>query len=110
MSINRPEVLFRNMSLSPTKETIQERIERMDVKFHYLCDQLRILNVQIENKQRRYEHSNRMGRRGVRYSLRLQLSVAEGVRNMFYQHALYMADTLDDLRTQSGYVIIGRGW
>ena len=92
------------MTIAPT---LEERIDSVYGLFHRVCDQLRILNRRICEIQRRYDVAERNQRKSVRYSIRIQLCVMEGVRNMHYEYALKLADSLDMLRTRAGFIVIG---
>ncbi len=80
----------------------QEIVQVMDAKFKKACQQLRLLNSWIERLQTRYDGAASANKRSHRYSLRIKLCVIEGVRNMFYEYALRMADKLDEMRQQMG--------
>ena len=84
------------------EQDTQEIIQNMDAKFKKACQQLRLLNSWIERLQTRYDRAASANKRSHRYSLRIKLCVIEGVRNMFYEYALRMADQLDDMRQQMG--------
>lgn len=89
--------------------TIEAQIHSVDSKFKDICNQLRVMNRKIEGTQKRLAAAHRHQKRSFRYSLRIQLCVMEGVRNMFHEHALMLADVLDELRSQAGFIVIGRG-
>ena len=92
-------------------KSIQETLSKMkvlDAKFCKACQQIRILNHRIKDKQVRYNRAYKVNQRSWRYSLRLQLATMEGVRNMFYEYAYQRADELEalqDILEEAGYLV-----
>ena len=87
--------------------SVDERIESVSDRFQLVCSQLRILNRHIGEIQHRYKVADQKHQKSFRYSIRIRLCVLEGVRNMHYEYALKLADTLDQLRTRAGFHIVG---
>ena len=87
--------------------SLDERIESVSSRFQLVCSQLRILNRHITEIQHRYKAADQKHQKSFRYSIRIRLCVIEGVRNMYYEYALKLADTLDQLRTRAGFHIVG---
>ena len=87
--------------------SVDERIESVSDRFQLVCSQLRILNRHIGEIQHRYKVADQKHQKSFRYSIRIRLCVIEGVRNMHYEYALKLADTLDQLRTRAGFLIVG---
>ena len=81
-------------------DQLTTQIRMLDMKFRRACDQILLLNNQIDDLQTRYNRAMKANRRSFRYSLRLQLATLEGVRNMFYEYASRRADELEGLQTQ----------
>ena len=102
--MNAGDVLSTPMYLGG--QELQAQIRETDAKFKYLCDQLRMMNRTIKSIQVRYDRANNSGRRSFRYSLRIRLCVLEGIRNMYYDCALKVADQLDELRRRNGIRIV----
>ena len=96
-----------NMASNFLLPTMEEQINDLDVKFKLACNQLRLLNSRISIVQKRYDRANSQQKRSFRYSIRIQLCVLEGTRNMYYEYASKLADTLDLLRSRMGYIIVG---
>ena len=89
------------------RPSLDERIESVSDRFQLVCSQLRILNRHIDGIQHRFITADRKQQKSFRYSIRIRLSVLEGIRNMHYEYALKLADTLDQLRTRAGFLIVG---
>ena len=62
------------------------------------CKQVILLNDYIRGLTKRYLRARAECIRGFRYSLRVRLAVAEGVRNVFYVYARDMAEIIAELR------------
>ena len=75
-------------------------MQDLDKKFRKACQQIVLLNNQIEALQVRYDRAYKANQRTFRYSLRLRLATLEGVRNMFYEYAYRRADELEALQDQ----------
>ncbi|KAI0240625.1 hypothetical protein LSAT2_008627 [Lamellibrachia satsuma] len=86
--------------MSSSTEDLTCQIRQLDRKFRRACDQILLLNNQIEDLQTRYDRAMKANRRSFRYSLRLRLATLEGVRNMFYEYASRCADELEELQNQ----------
>lgn len=77
---------------------ISGKIRELNSMFHKACNQIILLNNQIDALQSRYDGAVKANKRAFRYSLRLRLAVLEGVRNMFYEYASRKADELEELQ------------
>ena len=88
-----------------SKKELTEKVQIIDRKFQHVCHQLHLINDCIVRTQCRYDRSEKNGNKSLRYSLRIKLCALEGARNMFYEYALRMADQLDKMRHQLGYII-----
>ena len=86
--------------MTSSTEDLTSEIRQLDRKFRRACDQILLLNNQIEDLQTRYDRAMKANRRSFRYSLRLRLATLEGVRNMFYEYASRCADELEELQNQ----------
>ncbi|KAK6178896.1 hypothetical protein SNE40_011381 [Patella caerulea] len=81
-----------------------ESISRLNVtlseteyRFRRACEQVILLN---NNLQVRYDRARREGQRSLRYDIRLRISVAEGVRNSYYQCAHQKTEEVLSLRNK----------
>jgi hypothetical protein len=72
----------------------------LDRKFRQACRHIRLLNRKIEDLQQRYDQAYSANRRSFRYTYRVQLSVLEGTRNMYYEFAVHKADLLEIMQTR----------
>lgn len=86
--------------------TSKMSISELNVKFQKACNNLLQINMLIDSTQIRYDRANAVNHRSMRYNLRLRLCVIEGVRNMFYENALQMAEQLDMLRREAGMTVV----
>ncbi|KAH3720149.1 hypothetical protein DPMN_063043 [Dreissena polymorpha] len=75
-------------------------LQETERKFRKACDQIHLLNKQLEDVQQRYHHARDENLRGFRYNLRLKLACIEGVRNMYYDYAYAQAEIVAELRRQ----------
>ena len=66
--------------------------------FRRSCNQILLLNRVLEELQSRYDSASKQHMRAFRYSLRMRISVLEGVRNMYYHYASMKADLICRLR------------
>ena len=78
-------------------------------KFNLAYNQVRILDQKIEDINTRYERAKLNRQKKFCYSLRLQLSVVEGTRNMYYEYVQRMAFTLDALQKNAGLIDVDMG-
>lgn len=72
-----------------------DKLKQMNKKFRLSCNQVVILNNEIEYLQNRYDMAVAAQNRSFRYFLRLKIATLEGVRNMIYEYACRHADQLD---------------
>ena len=66
---------------------IERELEEAAKRFVHACMQVKRLNAHIRILQLRYDRAKRDNQRSFRYILRLRLTTAEGVRNVFYEYA-----------------------
>lgn len=85
---------------SGNSDTLVRKIRDVNRRFRKACDQIILLNNQIEALQLRYDRAMKANRRSFRYSLRLRLATLEGVRNMYYEYATRQADELEELQNE----------
>lgn len=78
-------------------ETIRY-IHSLDYRFRRSCEQIMILNNKIDDMQSRLDSAFEDRQRTFSYNIRLRLAILEGVRNMFYEYAMSVADVLESLR------------
>lgn len=77
---------------------LMEKIRSTNRLFRQACDQIIVMNNQINYLQTRYNRALNKNLRSFRYSLRLKLATLEGVRNMYYEYASRKADVLEHLQ------------
>ena len=73
-------------------------IHGLDNRFRRSCEQITILNNMIEDMQSRFDCAVACRQRTFSYNIRLRLATLEGVRNMFHEYALLVADRLESLQ------------
>ena len=72
----------------------------VETNFNKACDQIRIFNSQLDDMQVRLDRAERGHQPSVVYSLRIKMSVMEGVRNMVCEYAAELADDLVQTQCQ----------
>ena len=77
---------------------VREDLVVAERQFRRACEQVLILNKEVEHLTKRYETASTIGNKTLRDQLRLRISVAEGVRNMFYEFADYKATVITQLQ------------
>ncbi|XP_074640406.1 uncharacterized protein LOC141898434 [Tubulanus polymorphus] len=80
--------------------TIFAEIRKTENRFRSSCQQIVLLNQNLDDLQNRYLRAVQAEQRSFRYSLRLRMAVLEGIRNMYYEYACRKADELTNLRCQ----------
>ena len=73
-------------------------LQDAETKFRRACDQILLLNKQMDDFKDKYSQAKNDNYRGFRYNLRLKLSVIEDVRNMYYDCAYMKAEKVAALR------------
>ena len=73
-------------------------------KFNLAYNQVRLLDAKIDALNKRHDRAKDREQKKFCYSLRLQLSVMEGTRNMYYEYVQRMAFTLDALQKNAGLI------
>ena len=86
------------MELSAANRETIAKLRDQAHKFKKACRQIIILSHRIKDKQTRYDRAYTKNQRVWRYSLRLQLAVLEGMRNMFLEYAYRRADEIEALQ------------
>ena len=69
-------------SIGEDGNNLLDQLKQMNKKFRLSCNQVVLLNNEIEYLQIRYDKSVADQRRSFRYFLRLKIATLEGVRNM----------------------------
>jgi len=82
-----------NMSAS-----IRRQLINTECCFRKSCEQVFVLNRQVQETTRRFNKAEQKNNKVLRYSLRLRLSVLEGVRNMYYELAAKKAADIVELQ------------
>ena len=67
-------------------------------KFRTACDQVILLNNNIESAQIRFERAVRSGHQPMRYTLRMQVHTLEKVRDMIYEYSHGLAKEMNKLQ------------
>ena len=83
-----------------TTPKLDKRFTLLDTerRFRRACEQIVQLNYKLDDLQSRYLKAKRDNHRSYRYSFRLRLAVAEGLRNMYYDYAHKKAEDVAELR------------
>ena len=76
-------------------------LEKSEFEFNKACNELAAFNQRLDDIQARYNRAHRDSQRTFRYSLRIQLSVMEGIRDMFIHYAHAKAYLVMSLRAQA---------
>lgn len=76
-------------------------LQKSEFQFNNACNELAAFNQRLDDIQARYNRAHRDNQRTFRYSLRIQLSVLEGIRDMFIHYAHAKADLVMSLRAQA---------
>lgn len=81
-------------------EALANHFITVETTFNKACDQIRIFNDQLDDLQVRLDRAERDRQRHILYSLRIKMSVMEGVRNMVCEYAAQLADDLVQTQCQ----------
>ncbi len=66
--------------------------------FDRACDQILVLEQQIETLEGRYKHAVKQRKNSFRYNLRLKLSVVTGVKMMYHHYAAMKNEDIQEIR------------
>ena len=77
---------------------VREDLTIAENHFRRSCEQVLILNKEVDHLTKRYETATALGNKTLRDQLRMRISVAEGVRNMFYEFAAHKATVITHLQ------------
>ena len=91
--MRKPSTMSSNMNAA-----VREDLVVAEQHFRRACEQVLILNKEVEHLTKRYETAEIVGNKTLRDQLRLRISVAEGVRNMFYEFAAHKATVITQLQ------------
>jgi hypothetical protein len=69
-------------------------------RFRRACEQIILLNARLGELQIRYNKAKDVNHKSFRYSLRLRLSVLEGLRNTYFEYAHAKAEKVGELRKE----------
>ena len=85
-------------------DSISTQIEllKTNIQFESVCEQIRLLNQRLDALHTRYSRACNENHKRGRYTLRLQVSTLENIRNMFVEYASSKADQLIRLQCQLG--------
>jgi len=81
------------------------KLMHLNDQINKACDQVLLLNRNIQDLERRYDRAAQEQRKSFRYTLRLRLATLEGLRSVFLEFAKMKAGEMDDLEAQ----LMGRG-
>lgn len=104
--LNNRDVCVADMEVDDSFDAVDhgnkllDELKQMNKKFRLSCNQVVLLNNEIEYMQNRYDKAVESQRRSFRYFLRLKIATLEGVRNMIYEYACRRADQLDAMHEQ----------
>jgi hypothetical protein len=84
--------------MDTNKLNLQDRLQDIQYKYQKACQQIKILDRQLDTMQHRYDIATQERSRAVYHSLRLQLATLEGVRSAFYEYACWKAAEKKELR------------
>lgn len=79
-------------------KALREDLCMAESLFRRACEQVFVLNKDIEKLTIRFDDAEAMGNKALRYHLRLRISVMEGVRNMYYEFAALKATVITELQ------------
>lgn len=74
-----------------------DQLKQKNRKFRLACNQVVLLNNEIEYQHNRYDLAVQDMRRSLRFYLRLNIAICEETRNMFSEYVHRKADELDAL-------------
>jgi hypothetical protein len=77
---------------------LRQRLRHAEIFFRRACEQVFVLNRQVEEATLRFHDADAASNKVRRYNVRLRLSVLEGVRNMFYEYAAKKAADIVELQ------------
>lgn len=77
---------------------LRRRLRHSELYFRRACEQVFLLNRQVEETTVRFHVADDAGNKVHRYNVRLRLSILEGVRNMFYEYAAKKAAAIVELQ------------
>jgi len=80
--------------------TLRCEIKDLNRIFRRACQQVILLNNQIEAMKARYERAREANRRAFRYTNRLKLCAIEGIRNMYYEYACDKCDEIEERQSK----------
>jgi hypothetical protein len=85
-----------------SSKILEKRFSLIDTerRFRKACEQIILLNSRFEELQLRYNRAKNANHKSFRYSLRLRLSVLEGLRNTYYEYAHAKAEQVGKLRKE----------
>ncbi|XP_048777949.2 uncharacterized protein LOC125679921 isoform X1 [Ostrea edulis] len=86
---------------SPDSKTWEKQFNYLmdsERRFKKACEKIVHLNKRMRNLQLRYKKAWVENHRSFRYSIRLRISVVEGLLNMYHDYALIKANIIKDLR------------
>ena len=83
-------------------DSISTQIEMLktNIQFESVCEQIRLLNHRLDALQNRHSRAICGSNNRARYTLRLQVSTLENIRNMYVEYASSKADQLINLQCQ----------
>lgn len=77
---------------------LRDSLREQETYYGMACAQLTLLNERFEQLAKRYDIADKLGQKSFRYSLKLRMSVLEGVRKMFFRYATFKACHVNEIR------------
>jgi hypothetical protein len=77
--------------------SVMKELVRLNQHIVKACDQVKLLNRQIEELDIRYDRAAKENKKAFRYSLRLRLATLEGFRTAYLEYAQMKAQEMDKI-------------
>jgi hypothetical protein len=77
--------------------SVMKELVRLNQHIVKACDQVKLINRQIEELDIRYDRAAKENKKAFRYSLRLRLATLEGFRTAYLEYAQIKAQEMDKI-------------
>lgn len=74
-----------------------QKLMNLNDQINKACDQVLLLNRNIQDLEMRYDRAAQEQRKSFRYTLRLRLATLEGLRSVYLEYAKAKAAQMDEL-------------
>lgn len=81
-------------------ELMVDQLNKLNDKVHYACNQVKLINQEMELLNVRYSKALQNEKPAFRYSLRLRLATYEGVRETILLYARMLANKMDQVEEE----------